>query len=140
MIGRCRPSSDKRKRYYDRGIKVCERWRYSYKAFVADVGFAPSDARTLERIRNGEGYKPGNVRWASRREQAQNRENTLKLTHKGKTKPVIEWARQFKLKYTTLRMRLRRGWTPAQALGIKPNVGGYYSSRPRRYRSRKKNE
>ena len=59
--------------YGGRGIEVCERWRESFENFLADVGDVPSPGLTLERENNEGNYEPGNVKWATRKEQALNR-------------------------------------------------------------------
>ena len=60
------------KNYYGRGIRICERWLESFENFLADVGRRPSRAHSLDRINNDGNYEPGNVRWATWREQRMN--------------------------------------------------------------------
>lgn len=74
------PSHPAYHRYGGRGIKVCDEWnRYvvgideGFKAFLEHIGPRPSKQYSVDRIDNNRGYEPGNVRWATAQEQAQNR-------------------------------------------------------------------
>lgn len=63
------PNNAKFADYGGRGIAMCDEWRDDYPAFLAYVGRKPSPKHSLDRIDVGRGYEPGNVRWATAREQ-----------------------------------------------------------------------
>jgi hypothetical protein len=74
MIQRCSNRKVASFRYYGaRGIKVCDRWRSDFGAFVVDLGPRPSPQHQLDRVNNDGNYEPGNCRWALPVEQANNR-------------------------------------------------------------------
>jgi hypothetical protein len=58
--------------YGGRGVTICDEWRNSFESFYACIGPRPGRGYSVDRIDNDRGYEPGNVRWATRSEQAQN--------------------------------------------------------------------
>jgi hypothetical protein len=94
------------KYYGGRGISVCKCWRESFLSFLNDVGEAP-DGTGLDRINNDGNYEPCNVRWASRKEQAQNRRSNRKIN--GECITYIS-KRLGGASHSLVANRLRRGW------------------------------
>lgn len=116
MRQRCsNPKHRSFKHYGARGITVCQRWS-SFEAFFADMGLRPSSRYTIERIDNEGPYSPSNCRWATRMEQGANSRRNRRLTYRGETLTLSEWARRFKIQRLTLLMRLKSGLTVAEAL------------------------
>lgn len=74
MISRCTNNNDHSyKNYGGRGISVCKRWLDSFEAFYADIGPKPSPELSIDRIDNEGNYELGNVRWATAKQQANNK-------------------------------------------------------------------
>lgn len=125
MLARCHnPNSTAYKRYGGRGIKVCERWRNSFAAFLEDMGERPQK-HSIDRWPNNAGnYEPGNTRWATAAQQAANkRSRAMLISHQGETGTLKQWAAIAGLSDRTIRQRLRNGWSVSDAL-TKPTQRG----------------
>lgn len=76
MKNRCtNPNYHSYHRYGGRGIKVCSEWNdfAVFYTYLLTLGDRPSLDHSIDRIKNDEDYKPGNLRWATAKEQANNR-------------------------------------------------------------------
>lgn len=115
MRNRCKKIKKYRKNYWDRGIRICKRWKCS-KTFIKDMGPRPSPKHSLDRINNDKGYSPSNCRWATKREQRMNIRNNIYLTVGGRRLHIEEWAKKTGIKVNTIKTRKWRGWTDERAL------------------------
>lgn len=96
MLSRCHnPNNTKYYAYGQRGILVCDRWRFGeggrtgFECFFLDMGPKPVD-HTIDRIDNSLGYTPENCRWVTHTAQARNRENVAKVHCDGEFLPWLD--------------------------------------------------
>lgn len=102
-------------RYGARGIKVCDRW-HTFSGFWADMGDTYRDGLSIDRIDVCGDYFPGNCRWATRLEQANNKRNTFFVTLDDETHSLADWCRMRNLNYQAVHARIRYGWDIEKAL------------------------
>jgi hypothetical protein len=114
---RCLNPTHKKYKYYGgRGITVCDRWRHSFENFLSDMGPRPTPKHSAERINNNRGYEPGNVKWATKLEQANNTRSNHFLTIDGQTKTIAEWSRVVGISQLTIARRIHIGWSDEDAV------------------------
>lgn len=120
MKNRC---SNPRCKYYPsyggRGIGFCEEWNLfdNFAEWALSNGYAKG--LSIDRIDNNGSYCPDNCRWATRREQSNNRRVTLYLEAFGEVKSAKEWTRDARctIPYGTLLGRISRGYAHEIAIG-----------------------
>lgn len=118
MHRRCSPVSKHYKNdYFKRGIRVCDRWK-TFELFYDDMfndyithHSVHGDLNTsLDRINNDEGYYKSNCRFATRKQQINNRRTTVMLTYKGETQPLSVWAEIKGVPRKFLYQRIKQGF------------------------------
>lgn len=73
MKSRCKSPLHTGYKYYGGlGVTVCERWQL-FENFFADMGPKPSPIHSIDRINPYGNYEPSNCRWATPKEQANNK-------------------------------------------------------------------
>jgi hypothetical protein len=128
MKDRClNPNAPHYHRYGGRGIRICDRWLGDdgFDAFVDDMGERPSRKHTLERIWNDGPYNATNCKWATRKEQAQNRSTARTHSWNGQEYTLAELSKATGISKDRLRHRIcRAGWSVERAVSIKQSVQG----------------
>lgn len=103
--------------YGGREIKVCDEW-HSLDVFCNwGVSSGHADGLTIERMNVNGGYSPSNCTWVPNEDQARNTRKLRMITHDGKTHFASEWARILGVPYSTIRSRIRYGWTDDRIIG-----------------------
>lgn len=108
--------------YGGRGIFVCDEW-HSFDVFYEDMKDSYIVGLSLDRIDNEKGYTKQNCRWATKKEQANNRRSSALFTIDGVTKTLAQWCLGSKDKPSTIRQRLYvYKWSIKAAIsGVKEN-------------------
>jgi hypothetical protein len=120
MFDRCdNPDNAMYINYGGRGIRICDRWTepngQGFANFLTDMGERP-DGTSLDRIDVNGNYEPSNCRWATVKEQANNKRTSRWVTAFGQTLTIAEWADVTGVGAGVIRKRLNRGWSPGRSL------------------------
>lgn len=113
MKQRCFHVSDNAYSHYGgRGITICDEWRDDFVAFydyVSKLEHFGEEGYSLDRINNEGNYEPGNVRWATVKQQARNRRTSHTVEINGEKVTVTEIASRAGVGRTTVNRRLAKG-------------------------------
>jgi len=134
MKGRCyNKDFDRYDEWGGRGITVCDRWIESFENFFEDMGLRPTSNHSLDRYPDNNGnYEPNNCRWATPKEQNNNKSNNILVTYKNKTQTLSSWCEELKIPSNLVKLRRHRGWsfeksfTTKNRLNIKIEYNGLY--------------
>ena len=111
MIQRCEGKGG-HKSYPERSIGISEEW-LDFNVFFADMGIRPK-GKNLDRIDNTKGYSKNNCRWASHIEQANNKDNTIKVVVDGIEICFMDACKKYNIGESCARHRLRKGLSHQQ--------------------------
>lgn len=130
MKQRCfNPHNGSYPNYGGRGITVADCWKDDFGCFLSHMGERPI-GYTLDRIDNDGNYEPGNCRWATQKQQANNTRHNRMMTLNGRTQTLMQWSEELGLRQSTISRRVRDlGWTDEQALTTPPGKPWGWGSR-----------
>lgn len=110
MIRRCTDERYDNRNYIEKGIKVCDEWLSSFDNFAEwayENGYK-SDL-TIDRVDNSGNYEPSNCRWATMKEQANNRDSNIIVEDDGKEYTLMQIAEKYGISYSLINSRYHRG-------------------------------
>lgn len=112
MRNRCLSPDARHKKWY-KGVTICAEWN-NFVNFLRDMGKQPKEM-TLDRVDNTKGYSKENCRWATWKQQQNNRRSNHLITYKGVTKNLTTWAETIGISFRVLESRILRGWETGRA-------------------------
>lgn len=92
-----------------RGITMCERWINSFENFYEDMGSQPAKRMGIDRVNNELGYSKENCRWATQKQQNNNKRNNKVIEYMGRTQTLSQWCEELGLVYSRIFHRFSRG-------------------------------
>lgn len=122
MKQRCYNENNDSYEYYGgRGITVCKEWKDNFQAFYDwSIANGYTDRLSIDRIDNDKGYSPDNCRWATNKEQSNNRRTNIQIEYKGEIKTLKQWAEEKGICEKTLKHRIESGWDIEKAMETPP--------------------
>lgn len=95
--------------YGGSGISICEEWNNDFMAFYEwSMKNGYQDSLTIDRIDSSKGYSPDNCRWATRKEQNNNRRSNVRISYNGRTQTLKQWCEELNLNYDLIRNRMSK--------------------------------
>lgn len=106
-------------------VKIASAWLNDFTQFASDMGECP-EFGTLDRIDSAGHYEPGNCRWATFKQQNNNRSNNRVIEHNGQSLTVQGWMNLHGLHPSTFYRRLQLGWSEKEA-AVTPKLARHAS-------------
>nr|DAU55976.1 MAG TPA: PVL ORF-50-like family [Caudoviricetes sp.] len=121
MRTRCLNKKDKAyPRYGGRGITICAEWKDDFKKFEEwSLSNGYSEELTLDREDNNGPYSPDNCRWATHRQQGNNKRTNTIIQCFGISHTLSEWSEITGIPSGRISSRVKNGWELEKALSRK---------------------
>ena len=96
--------------YGAKGINVCDEWSTfePFKDWAINNGY--TDELTIDRLDYNGNYEPSNCRWATLKEQMNNKSDNIVIECDGESHTLMEWHERTGIAYGTLKNRYKKGW------------------------------
>ena len=109
MKSRCHNQKRPDYQYYcGKGITVCSEWQEFKPFYDWSMANGYQDDLTIERIDVNGNYEPNNCKWATNKEQANNKISNHLITYKGEAKTLTEWCEHLGIKERTVSTRIHK--------------------------------
>lgn len=118
--------------YGGRGITVCSEWQENFMDFYNWAmlnGY--QDNLTIDRVNVNGNYEPSNCRWATAREQANNKQLTKRVTILGETKTFYEFEKQYGIPAQLMHSRYKKGFRDEKVI-YNGNLGNFKTTKLKR--------
>ena len=108
--------------YGGRGIYVCDEWQSfeGFRTWALESGY--EKGLTLERLDSDGPYAPPNCTWVPKGEQSNNTSRSRRITFRGETRTLKDWAIALGIPYARLQGRIYRGWGVEEAFTAPPHM------------------
>jgi len=103
--------------YGQRKITICDEWKNDFSAFLRDMGEKTSPKHSIERINTNGNYCKENCKWATSKEQANNKRNNHILEYNNEKLTMKQWSEKLNINYDLIKQRINKlHWTTERAL------------------------
>lgn len=125
-------SGDCYQNYGGRGITYDPKWE-TFDGFWEDMKDGYEKNLTIDRVDNNGNYTKENCRWATKKEQSNNKRNNILITMDGKTQNLTQWCEELGLKRATIYSRIYLlNWKPEEAIKGKNRGKNIISNNPKK--------
>lgn len=104
-------------RYGGKGVSVCKAWDEFISFYKWSMSNGYNESLSIDRINVNGNYEPSNCRWATPKEQSDNKSSNIIIELNGKKQDLQQWCDELGFNRSTINTRVRMcGWSYEKAL------------------------